>query len=138
MSDFETRNVPTGGSEDLKQHCASLQRQVTTLLLAVFVLSGTVTVFLWRQARYARADLEVLKPPAAQIIQSFKQEKVIMDDFVAKLAEFGKTHPDFAPILNKYKIQPAAPQGSTSAPPATVIPKPVAAPAPAPSTTPKK
>ena len=136
MSDLEIRNVPAGDPEELKQHCASLQRQVTTLLLAVFVLSGTVTVFLWRQARYARADLELLKPPAAQIIQSFKQEKLIMDDFVAKLSEFGKTHPDFAPILNKYKIQPVAATGVTSAPPAVIAPK--TTPAPVPATIPKK
>ena len=134
MSDLETRKPITGGNEEWRQHCAALQRQVTTLLVAVFVVSGTLTVYLWRQARYARADLEVLKQPASQVIQSFKQEKPIMDDFVAKLTEFGKTHPDFAPILNKYKIQPAATAGITSAPPAVVAPKP----APAPSTTPKK
>ena len=134
MSEHETRNIPTGDSEELRQQCASLQRQVSTLLLALFILSGTVTVYLWRQARYARADLEVLKPPAAQVIQSFKQEKPIMDDFIAKLNEFGKTHPDFAPILNKYRIQPGATAGITSAPPAVVAPKP----SPASSMTPKQ
>ena len=118
MSDLETRNVLTGDTEELRLQCASLQRQVTTLLLGVFVLSGTVTVFLWRQARYARADLEVMKPPAAHIMQVFKQEKPIMEDFLAKMAEFGKTHPDFTPILTKYKIQPVAATGITSAPPA--------------------
>jgi hypothetical protein len=120
MSDLETKNA--SNTEDLRQQCASLQRQVSTLLLAMFVLSGTVTVFLWRQARYARVDLETLKAPAAQLIQAFKQEKLLMDDFVAKLSEFGKTHPDFAPILNKYKIQPAAASSITSAPPAVVAP----------------
>ena len=134
MSDLETRNPISGGNDDLRQQCASLQRQVTTLLLAVFVLSGTVTVFLWRQARYARADLEVLKPPASQIIQSFKQEKPIMDDFLVKLADFGKMNPDFVPILTKYKVQ------SSSAPATTPAPLPSTAPvkAPIPATTPKK
>ena len=134
MSELEPRNVSAGDSEELRQQCASLQRQVTTLLLAVFILSGTVTVFLWRQARYARADLEVLKPPAAQIIQSFKKEKPIMDDFIGKLSEFGKAHPDFAPIFNKYKFQPTAPPAVTAAPPAVVAPPA----APASSTTPKQ
>jgi hypothetical protein len=138
MSDLESSKTPVADTSELRQLCASLQRQVTTLLVAVFVLSGTLTVFLWRQARYARADLEVLKPPAAHLIQSFKQEKLLMDDFVAKLAEFGKKHPDFAPILAKYKIQPAAAQpaavpGLTSAPPAIAVP-----PLATNSTTPKK
>ena len=134
MSDLESRNPITGGNDDLRQECASLQRQVTTLLLAVFVLSGTLTVFLWRQARYARADLEVLKPPASQIIQSFKQEKPIMDDFLVKLADFGKTHPDFGPILTKYKIQSSSVPVTTPAAPASTTP----AGGPAPATPPKK
>ncbi len=120
MNDLESRNVPAGGNDELRQQCASLQRQVTTLLLAVFVLSGTVTVFLWRQARYARADLEVLKLPASQVFQSYKQEKVMIDDFVARLTEFSKKDQNFAPIFNKYKFQPAAPAAATSAPPAAV------------------
>src|SRR6185295_16991243 len=104
MEDFETKNV-VPADEDLKQQCAALQRQITTLLLALVVVSGTLSVFLWRQARYARADLEAVKQPAAQLIQAFdKQDKSRMDNFVARLADYGKTHPDFVPILNKYKI----------------------------------
>jgi hypothetical protein len=131
MNDPETRSAPKGDPEDLRQQCASLQRQVTTLLLAVFVLSGTLTVFLWRQARYARADLEVLKLPAAQIIQTFKQEKPIMDDFFVRLNEFSKTHPDFAPILAKYRVPPTTAAATTSAPPAVVAPPPASVPSPA-------
>jgi len=132
MSAPEPTNPATGGNDDLRQQCASLQRQVTTLLFALVILSGTLTVYLWRQARYARADLEVLKQPAAQIIQSFKQEKPIMDDFLMKLSDFGKKHPDFAPILAKYRIQSSSIPVSTSAPPAST------APIPAPTTPPAK
>lgn len=125
MNDLETKHVPAPETEALKQQCAALQRQVTTLLVGLFIVSGTLSVFLWRQARYARADLEAVKGPAAQLIQGFKQEKAAMDAFVGNLAEFGRTHPDFIPILNKYRIPL-----STGAPP--VVPAPNAAPAPAP------
>lgn len=132
MNEFETRTPAAGGNDDLRQQCASLQRQVTTLLLAVFVLSGTLTVFLWRQARYARADLEVLQQPASQIIQSFNQEKPIMQDFIVRLNDFSKTNPDFAPILAKYRIPATVSVSTTSAPPAVAAPKatPTAAPPP--------
>ena len=114
----------SSGNDDLRQQCEGLQRQVTTLLFAMVILSGTLTVFLWRQARYARADLEVLKLPASQVLQSFKQEKPIMDDFLAKLADFGKSHPDFTPILTKYKIQssPVSVPATSAPAPASLTP----------------
>jgi|ERR1043166_4194690 hypothetical protein len=129
MEDFETKTVVAGETDEVKQQCAALQRQVTTLLLALVVVSGTLSVFLWRQARYAHADLEALKQPAAQIIQSFnKQDKANMDKFVARLADYGRTHADFMPILNKYKITVPSVPIATSAPPATLTPKAAAVP----------
>ena len=129
MENLEPKNIGVGDADDLKQQCAALQRQVSTLLLALFIVSGTLSVFLWRQSRYARADLEAVKQPAAQIIQAFnKQDKSNMDNFVARLADYGRTHPDFVPTLNKYKIAvPGAPI-TASPPPATATPKPAAAP----------
>jgi hypothetical protein len=37
-------------------------------------------------------------------------------DFLKKVTEYGRTHPDFVPILAKYNLKPA---GATSAPAAT-------------------
>jgi len=124
MEAFEAKNVVAGDTDDVKQQCAALQRQVTTLLLALVVVSGTLSVFLWRQASYARADLEAVKQPAAQVIQAFnKQDKANFDNFVARLADYGRTHADFVPILNKYKITVPSVPITTSAPPATLTPK---------------
>jgi hypothetical protein len=124
--------------ESLDQQVASLQRQVSWLLIVLMLVSGTLCVFLWRQARIARKDLQSFKLPAGQIIQAFQRDKSAMDAFVAKVAEYGKTHSDFAPIMEKYKIQVA----TNPAPGAVATPKPAAAPAPAtpaaPATAPKK
>lgn len=121
MSDLETK-TPLSGPEpvDLSEQCAALQRQVFTLLVALFIVSGTLTVFLWRQARYAQKDIEAVKGPAAQLIQGFNQEKANMDKFVGQLVEYGRAHPDFVPILNKYKI-PLTPAAAPVAPAA--VPK---------------
>jgi hypothetical protein len=115
MNDPETKTPATPEADDVNQQCVSLQRQMTTLLLAVVIVSGTLTVFLWRQARYARHDLDAIKPTAAQIIQEFNQKQAGLQTFVSKVAEYGRTHPDFAPIMNKYKLT-----SITSAPPAAV------------------
>ena len=131
MSDLEPKtSAPVIEPEDLGAQCAALQRQVFTLLIALFVVSGTLTVFLWRQARYAQKDIEAVKGPAAQLIQAFNQEKPGMDKFVGQLVEYGRAHPDFVPILNKYRI----PLTNTAAPVAPAA----AAPAATPAATPKK
>jgi hypothetical protein len=128
MSDLETKTSdPVVEPENLGAQCAALQRQVFTLLIALFVVSGTLTVFLWRQARYAQKDIEAVKAPAAQLIQAFNQEKPGMDKFVGQLVEYGRAHPDFVPILNKYRI----PLTTTSAPVAPAV-TPAATPAAAP------
>lgn len=147
MNDSDIKNEPALESagapepQSLEQQVAGLQRQVTILLLALFVVSGTLCVFLWRQTRVARKDLQAFKGPAMQMIQTFQQqEKPRLDAFVNKVAEYGKTHPDFAPIINKYKISVVpAPAGTaalgTAAPAGTAK---APAPSPAPATAPKK
>jgi hypothetical protein len=124
MNDPETKPVAPE-AEDVQQQCACLQRQITTLLLALIIVSGTLTVFLWRQKAYARRDLEAMQQPAAQIIQDFNQNQATMKGFVDKIAEYGRTHPDFMPILTKYRI----PVPTGAPPAAATAPKP-AAPAP--------
>ena len=135
MSDLENKTPDAVVEpENLGAQCAALQRQVFTLLIALFVVSGTLTVFLWRQARYAQKDIEAVKAPAAQLIQAFNQEKPGMDKFVGQLVEYGRTHPDFVPILNKYRIPltstPTAVAPATAVPAATPAAVPAATPAP--------
>jgi len=117
---------------ELKEQCAALRSQTTALLLALVVLSGTLSAYLFVQARRARVDLEAFRPQANQVAEAIKREDPAIRDFFAKLNEFGRTHPDFQPVLSKYKIQtPAAPAtATTSAPPAAPAPKSTAPAAP--------
>jgi hypothetical protein len=144
MNDSEIKTTGAAGAGDVNQPCACqcdcLQRQVTILLLALAIISGTFFVFLWRQVRYARRDLEAMKPPASQIIQEFNQSKPTMDAFIGKLAEYGRTHADFAPIVTKYKISSTAAPAptATSLKPAAVSQPAAAKPAAAPAPVPKK
>ena len=94
--------APAGLSEQV----AALQRQVFTLLLALMVVSGTLTVYLYRQASLTGKDINAIKPEAQQLIQMYKQNLPTLETFVNQLVAFGQTHPDFRPILQKNGFNP--------------------------------
>ena len=95
---------------ELTDQIAALRRQMTTLLLALIVVSGTLTVYLWYQSRIAGKEISVVRPLVLKMMNVFNQSSPIVD----KLAVYGQTHPDFQPILKKYGVvpqaQPAAPK----------------------------
>lgn len=135
MSELDIKAPAATEPADWQEQRARLERQINFLLVALVIVSGTLTVFLWRQVRYAKRDLEMLRPVAAQVIQEFNQKKPEVDAFIARLFEYGRAHADFAPIINKYQIKPltgAPPAAATSPAPAAAAPSqqsPAAAPA---------
>ena len=127
MNELETNTPAALEAADLPSQTAALQRQLTTLLLAVVVLTGTVGLYLYQQQRYLIQDRDGNTQTAAQMLQVYQQQKPLFDSFTSKLQEFGRTHQDFVPVLTRY--------GLTSAPPAVIAPK---APTATPKATPKK
>jgi hypothetical protein len=96
-------------NEELRERCASLQQQINSLLFALLLVSGTFSIYLYVQDRLTSRELQAIKGPATQMMQSFDQtEKPRIEAFVSKLVEYGKTHPDFAPIIEKYKMSVAS------------------------------
>lgn len=112
---------------DSSPEIAALKRQVFTLLVTLVVLSGTVTVYLYRQASLSKKDLDAVRPQAQQIITAFNQNQALMVNFVNQLVAYGEKHPDFVPVLAKYGIAPVP--GIPAGSPATAAPvAPAAAP----------
>ncbi len=102
---------------DLQTQYEALRQTVTSLMVLLFLVSGTLTIYLVRQWRFTQRDLETFRPVAAQFISEYSKGAPTMQDFVNKLAEYGKTHPDFAPIVAKYRLNDiAAKPGSNPAP----------------------
>jgi hypothetical protein len=130
MSDLETKPGSDNASGSRNEY-QGVQKQLNILLIAVVILSGTLAMFLWRQTRYLRRDLEGLKPLAGPVIQRYNQEKPTVDAFVAKVAEYARSHPDFAPIAKKYQLQNVTNVPSATSPiaPAANKTAPVSAPA---------
>ncbi len=102
--------------DDLASEVASLRRQISILLLALIVISGTVTTYLFYQSHTIGGDLSALEPQARQIIQNYDKNVPAIQKFVQDLVVYGQSHPDFQPILKKYGI-PLTPQPATNSVP---------------------
>ena len=100
-------------NNDSNSEIAALRTQVFTLLVALIIVSGTVTVYLYRQASILRKDIDTIKPQAQQVITAFEQNKTLMVNFINQLALYGQAHPDFRPVLMKYGINVQSPGAAT-------------------------
>ena len=101
-------------ANDLQAQFDALRHLVVSILILVIVISGTLNIYLLRQWRSASKDLAAIRPQAAQMIAEYQKVSApLMNDFVKKITEYGRTHPDFAPVLAKYGIR------LTNAPPAS-------------------
>ena len=97
MNEFE---IGSPAPAELTDQIAALRRQVTTLLLALIVVSGTLTVYLWYQSRITGKEIDVVRPQVLQMMNVFNQSSLVVE----KLVVYGQAHPDFQPILKKYGI----------------------------------
>ena len=79
MNESET-NPPV--QTELMDQIVALRHQVFTLLLALVVVSGTLTVYLYRQWSVTGKDIDAIKMPATKIIQAFAQRRAGMENFV--------------------------------------------------------
>jgi sensor domain CHASE-containing protein len=94
-------------NDEISYQIDALRRQVFILLLALIIVSGTLTVFLYRQASLTRRDIAAIKPQATQVIQVFNQNRPAIQNFVQQLVAYGQTHPDFQQmVLKRYGITP--------------------------------
>src|SRR5260370_23810860 len=92
---------------DLQAQFDSLQQLVSSLLVVLIVISGTLTIFLLRQWRFVKTELDERTPEAAQLLVEYTNSYAMTQDFAKKLAEYGRTHPDFGPITAKYRLNDA-------------------------------
>ena len=90
---------------DLAGQVAALQRQVFTLLLALIVVSGTVAAYLGYESYHLGKDVSAIN---TQVVLPYKQKVPAIEDFISKIAAYGKTHPDFNAILVKDGVVTAA------------------------------
>ncbi len=108
---------------DSQSEISALRQQVFILLIALVVVSGTLTVYLYRQASILRKDIAAVEPQARQIIAAFNQNQPLINNFVNQLVVYAQTHPDFRPVLAQYGINPPPAGTPMPAPGAPGTPK---------------
>ena len=129
---------------ELRATCAELESQIFTLRIVLLLAVAVTGLFFWREGNLNGAVVAQMQPQVTQISQylgqlekqgsSFEKQMQALQAIAMRLSDFGKTHPDYQPILAKYGIQ-VAPASSPAPAPATAAAKPAAA---APAAAPKK
>ncbi len=114
MDTFESKSPEQSTGGETQQQLDSIRHLVVSVLVLVLVVSGTLNIFFLRQMRDVKRDLERVGPQATQIMANYqKTEAPMMQTLLAKFTEYGRAHPDYAPILAKYGIKQS---GATNAP----------------------
>ena len=90
-------------SDNSQQEVSALKNQVFTLLVALIVVSGTLTTMLFQQASQANKDITQGQQLAA-VLNTNEQN---MNIFATKLLAYSDKHPDLKPILAKYGVNSA-------------------------------
>ena len=117
MDNLENASSPQAELSELRTQYESLRQLVTSLLVLLLVISGTLNLYFWRQFRVTKGELDVERPQITSMVTDYRRgQAVAYDTFVRQLQEFEKKNPDFSPILARYGIRPAP---ANSAPPTT-------------------
>ena len=105
-TDLQNSSRPVDAEESVE----TLRRQVNLLFGGFLISSITLTAFLGLQARRASAELMEARAVATQQYTINKQDVASIEVIYSKLAEFGRTHPDFQKrILSRYQFDASIP-----------------------------
>ena len=117
MDNFEPKTPVQPEGSDLQGRVDQLRQLIVLVLILVTVVSGTFSLYLLRQWTSSRRELAGIRAMIADY-QKVRGPKIA--DFVKQLAEYGRTHADFGPVLAKYGIKPSAGTGALPAAPASL------------------
>ncbi len=122
-----TDTTRSSETDDLKALCADFEKQAHTLRVAILIVATTLCLFFWREAKFNGHLADAMKGQVLQVSQYVKamesqgssigKQELAIKTFVSRLIEYGKTHPDYVPILAKYGIpMPSAQSSGVPAP----------------------
>jgi hypothetical protein len=90
---------------DSNPEMSSLRRQLFFQLVALVVVAGSLTVYLYRQASMEGKQIA----QAQKIIASYQLQQTNIVNVLNELVAYGQKHPDFSTVvLKKYGLVSAA------------------------------
>jgi cytochrome c biogenesis factor len=95
---------------DTNDEITSLKNQVFILLVALIVVSGTLTVVLYRQVSLANKDIAAAHAVSSQMYTN----EVTLQTVLSRLVAYGERNPDYQAVLKKHGI--GVPPGTAPAP----------------------
>ena len=100
-NDPQNLSQPVNGGDSVE----TLRRQMNLLFGGLLISSLTLTAYLALQARRASADLLEVQARAIEQFKINQQDIASIQSIYVKLADFGRTHPDFQKrILSRYQF----------------------------------
>ena len=138
MDEIETKTSEQTESLDLQMQFDSLRHFVLSVLILVIVVTGAVNIYLYYQFKSAGRELEYVRPMVQNLRNGFQNVRngyargdgPVIERFVRECMDYGKTHPDFTPYLDKYGLRPPPGMAAPVLVPAPVTKAPASAPAP--------
>ena len=104
MNDLDNPSASSYELGQLQGECDSLRRLVGTLLILLVIVSGTLSIFLFRQYTLIHQEVDGFRRQYEEASRRYQQIKPKMDDFERRVTDYARTHPDFAPIAATYGI----------------------------------
>lgn len=94
---------PSGSVSSAEQSLQSLRLLFVAALATLLILSASLNLYLYKQSKLARQELDKTQPVVAQMAAEYNQKSIpLINDFLARLQAFAKTNPDFYPILARH------------------------------------
>jgi hypothetical protein len=92
-------NAPADAMTELQDELQALKRLVSVIVALLIMVSFSVDVYMMRQVTTVNRELA----GAQNVIDDFnKRVAPAASEFWTRLSEYGKSHPDFAPVLARY------------------------------------
>lgn len=88
---------------EVEQQCHDLRTLLNATFVVLLVLSLSVNLFLGKQMRLIRAKVSESRPVIQRMQAEFQKKEPNMRNFVNALQSFGAVHPDFLPIIGRYR-----------------------------------
>jgi hypothetical protein len=87
----------------LKQELGDLKRLFHAALVALLAPVLASTLYVAKQMRLVRGELGEYRPTMQRVASEFRQKEPKMRQFVAAMQGYATTHPDFQPVLLRYR-----------------------------------